>query len=309
MRHAERYKFFSSRLTAQAMISKEILKKIRKIHIRTNYIVNDIFAGEYESAFRGRGMEFEEVREYTPGDDVRDIDWNVTARFGHPFVKMYREERELTIMLLVDVSSSLFFGTSRQFKQERAAEVASVLAFAATKSNDKVGLIIFSDHIEKFIPPKKGKNHVWGVIKNVLEHQPVSKKTDIAGALNYLNRVVRRKSVVFLVSDFIADSYEKPLRVTSKKHDIIPISITDPRELALPGAGLVELQDAESGETLFIDTSDSSFRKGYSLLAEKRLRDRFDLFKAIGIDYIDIRTDTPYIDPIMRFFRMREKRL
>ncbi|MEI6126304.1 MAG: DUF58 domain-containing protein [Pseudomonadota bacterium] len=291
------------------MISKEILKKIRKIHIRTNYIVNDIFAGEYESAFRGRGMEFEEVREYAPGDDVRDIDWNVTARFGHPFVKMYREERELTIMLLIDVSSSLFFGTSTQFKQERAAEVASVLAFAATKSNDKVGLIIFSDTIEKFIPPKKGKNHVWGVIKNVLEHQPVSKKTDIAGALNYLNRVVRRKSVVFLVSDFIAENYEKPLRVTSKKHDIIPISITDPRELALPRAGLVELQDAESGETLFIDTSDSTFRKGYGLLAEKKLRDRFDLFKSIGIDYIDIRTDIPYSDPIMRFFRMREKRL
>ena len=291
------------------MISKEVLKNIRRIHIRTNHIVNDIFAGEYESAFRGRGMEFEEVREYAPGDDVRDIDWNVTARFGHPFVKVYREERELTIMLLVDVSSSCFFGTHRQLKQELAAEIASVLAFAATKSNDKVGLIIFSDHIEKFIPPKKGKNHVWAVIKSVLEHQPVSHKTDIAGALSYLNRVARRKAVAFLISDFIAADYDKPLRVAGKKHDLIPICITDPRELDLPKVGLVELQDAESGETMIIDSSDADFRTGYGLLARKRLQDRFDLFRASGIDAIDIRTDVPYIDPIMKFFRMREKRL
>ncbi len=291
------------------MISKEVLKNIRRIHIRTNHIVNDIFAGEYESAFRGRGMEFEEVREYAPGDDVRDIDWNVTARFGHPFVKVYREERELTIMLLVDVSSSCFFGTQKQLKQELAAEIASVLAFAATKSNDKVGLIIFSDHIEKFIPPKKGKNHVWAVIKSVLEHQPVSHKTDIAGALSYLNRVARRKAVAFLISDFIAADYDKPLRVAGKKHDLIPICITDPRELDLPKVGMVELQDAESGETMLIDSSDADFRTGYGLLARKRLKDRFDLFRASGIDAIDIRTDVPYIDPIMKFFRMREKRL
>jgi len=179
------------------MINKEILKKIRSIHIRTNYMVNDIFAGEYESAFRGRGMEFEEVREYTPGDDIRDIDWNVTARFGHPFVKVYREERELTLMLMVDVSSSCLFGSQKQFKQELAAEIASVLAFAATKNNDKVGLIIFSDHVEKFIPPKKGKNHVWRVIKEVIEHNPESTRTDIAGALNYLNKVSRKKDGYF----------------------------------------------------------------------------------------------------------------
>jgi uncharacterized protein (DUF58 family) len=291
------------------MIPKEILKKIQKIHIRTNHIVNDIFAGEYESAFRGRGMEFDEVREYSPGDAVRDIDWNVTARFGHPFVKVYREERELTIMLLVDVSSSCLFGTQKQLKQELAAEIASVLAFAATKSNDKVGLIIFSDHIEKFIPPKKGKNHVWLVIKEVLEHQSVSTKTDIAGALNYLNKVARRKVVGFLISDFIAAKYDKALRVTGKKHDVVSICITDPREMQLPKVGLVELQDAETGETLLVDSSDSSFRKGYRLLSEKRLQDTFDMFRAIGIDYIDIRTDIPYIEPIMKFFRMREKRL
>jgi len=291
------------------MIAKEILKKIRTIHIRTNHIVNDIFAGEYESAFRGRGMEFEEVREYCPGDDVRDIDWNVTARFGHPFVKVYREERELTIMLLVDVSSSCFFGTSRQLKQELAAELASVLAFAATKGNDKVGLIIFSDQVERYIPPKKGKNHVWRVIKNVLEHQPLSTRTDIAGALNYLNKVTRRRAVAFLISDFIGEGYEKALRVTRGKHDLIAVCVTDPRELVLPRAGMVELRDAESGETMLIDTADSDFRTGYGLLAKKTLRQRFDLFTASGIDYIDIRTDVPYIDPIMKFFRMREKRL
>jgi uncharacterized protein (DUF58 family) len=291
------------------MIKKEILKKIRNIHIRTNYMVNDIFAGEYESAFRGRGMEFEEVREYTPGDDIRGIDWNVTARFGHPFVKVFREERELTIMLMVDVSSSGLFGSYKQFKQELAAEIASVLAFAATKNNDKVGLIIFSDNIEKFIPPKKGKNHVWRVIKEVLEHNPVSTRTDITGALNYLNKVSRKKAVTFLLSDFISDNYEKALRIAGKKHDLISVSITDPRELSLPNVGIVELLDAETGEPVLIDTSDSGFRKGYSLLSQKNLNERFELFRSANIDYIDIRTNVPYIDPIMKFFRMREKRL
>ncbi len=291
------------------MIAKEVLKKIQKIHIRTNYIVNDMFAGEYESAFRGRGMEFEEVREYTPGDDIRDIDWNVTARFGHPFVKVYREERELTIMLLVDVSSSSLFGSQKQLKQELAAEIASVLAFAATKSNDKVGLIIFSDHIESFIPPQKGNNHVWRVIKEVLEHTPAATQTDIAGALNYLNKIARRRVVTFLVSDFIADNYEKALRATNKKHDVIAVPITDPRELEFPKAGIVELQDAETGETMLVDSSDEHFRKGYRLLAEKRLNDTFDLFRSAKVDYIDIRTNIPYIEPMMKFFRMREKRL
>jgi len=291
------------------MINKEILKKIRNIHIRTNHMVNDIFAGEYESAFRGRGMEFEEVREYTPGDDIRDIDWNVTARFGHPFVKVFREERELTIMLMVDVSSSGLFGTQQQFKQDLAAEIASVLAFAATKNNDKVGLIIFSDQVEKYIPPKKGKNHVWRVIKEVLAHRPVSTRTDIAGALEFLNRVSRKKAVTFLISDFISEDYEQALRITGKKHDLISVSVTDPRELALPRAGMVELVDAETGKTVLIDTANANCRKGYALLAQKSLNDRFELFRSANIDYIDIRTDVPYLDPIMRFFRIREKRL
>jgi uncharacterized protein (DUF58 family) len=291
------------------MISKEILTKIQRIHIRTNYIVNDIFAGEYESAFRGRGMEFEEVREYNPGDDIRDIDWNVTARMGHPFVKVYREERELTIMLLVDVSSSGLFGTEKQLKNELAAEIASVLAFAAIKSNDKVGLIIFSDHIEKLIPPKKARGHAWRVIKEVLEHNPLSTKTDITAALNYLNTVCRRRVIAFLISDFIAESYEKTLRISNKKHDMIAIHISDPREWYLPKVGLVELRDAETGETLLIDTLDDNLCKGFKLLSAKRFQERLEMFRSAGVDYIDIRTENPYIDPIMKFFRLREKRL
>jgi uncharacterized protein (DUF58 family) len=291
------------------MIPKEILQKIQKIHIRTSYLVNDMFAGEYESAFRGRGMEFEEVREYMPGDDIRDIDWNVTARMGHPYIKLYREERELTIMLLVDVSSSGLFGTVKQLKNELAAELASVLAFAAIKSNDKVGLVIFSDHVERYIPPKKGRSHVWRVIKEVLEHQPRSTGTDIGAALNYLNTVCRRRAVVFLISDFIARGYETALRITNKKHDVIAINITDPRERELPGVGMVALEDAETGETLLIDTIDEQVRKAYRLLAEEKFQQRLSTFKAAHIDYIDIRTDMPYIDTLLKFFRMREKRL
>ena len=291
------------------MIPRDVLKKIKSIHIRTNHIVNDIFAGEYESAFRGRGMAFEEVREYTPGDDIRDIDWNVTARFGHPFVKVYREERELTIMLLVDISSSCFFGSTTRFKQELAAEVAAVLAFAATKSNDKVGLIIFSDRVEKYIPPKKGKNHVWRVIKNVLEHQPLSRKTDIELVLRYLNRVARRRAVVFLISDFIDDhDYSVVLRVTGRMHDLIAVCITDPREHKLPSAGIVELCDAESGRVLCIDTNSAAIREEYRRYAEHLHMERFAMFRSSGIDAIDVRTDRSYIEAIMKLFRMREKR-
>jgi uncharacterized protein (DUF58 family) len=291
------------------MIPQDILHKIKKIHIRSNHLVNDIFAGEYESAFRGRGMEFEEVREYAPGDDIRDIDWNVTARMGHPFVKVYREERELTIMLLVDVSSSGLFGTVRQLKNELSAEIASVLAFAATKSNDKVGLIIFSDHVEKYIPPKKGRGHVWRVIKEVLEHQPRSTGTDIAAALNYLNMVCRRRAVSFLISDFIATGYEQALSVTHKKHEVIAIRVRDPREQELPAVGIVELEDAETGEQLSVDTADEAVRNAYRLLTAERFQRWLRLLRSAGIDYMDIRTDTPYIDAMLRFFRMREKRL
>ncbi len=290
------------------MIPKETLQKIKKIHIRTNYLVNDIVAGEYESAFRGRGMEFQEVREYAPGDDIRDIDWNVTARMGHPYIKLYREERELTMMLLVDVSSSGLFGTVRQFKNELAAELASVIAFAAVKSNDKVGLVIFSDQVEKYIPPKKGRSHVWRVIKEVLEHQPRAAGTDIVGALNYLNTVCRRRAVVFLISDFIAHGYEHALRVTNKKHDVIAIHVVDPREQELPNVGIVALEDAETGDTLLVDTADKEVRSAFRALARQQNEQRIATFRAGRIDYLDIRTDTPYLDTLLRFFRMREKR-
>ncbi len=290
-------------------LPKEVIKKIRRIHIHTNYLVNDVLAGEYESAFRGRGMEFEEVREYQAGDDVRDIDWNVTARMGHPYIKVYREERELTIMLMVDVSNSGQFGSVKQLKNEVAAEIAAILAFAAVKSNDKVGLIIFSDIIEKFIPPKKGRNHVWRVIREVLRHKPQSKKTDINVVLDFLNKITARRAIAFLISDFIAKGYNKSLRITNKKHDVIAVSITDPREREIPRVGFIELEDAETGEVMLIDTNDSNIRKGFSKLAARNVKETLEMFRGSNVDHIRIYTDQSYIDPIMKFFRIREKRL
>ena len=290
-------------------LPKEIIKKIQRIHIHTSYLVNDILAGEYESAFRGRGMEFEEVREYQAGDDVRDIDWNVTARMGHPYVKIYREERELTLILMVDVSNSGQFGSTTQLKNEVAVELAAVLAFAAVKSNDKVGLIIFSDVVEKFIPPKKGRNHVWRVIREVLQHRPQSKKTDINVALDFLNKVTTRRVIAFLISDFIAQGYEKLLRITNKKHDVIAISITDLRERELPKVGFIELEDAETGEVILIDTNNSNLRKRFNLLAARNFKETLEKLRRSNVDHIGIYTHQPYIDPIMKFFRMREKRL
>jgi len=254
-------------------------------------------------------MEFEEVREYHAGDDIRDIDWNVTARMGHPYVKVYREERELTLMLMVDVSNSGQFGSLTQLKNEVAAEIAAILAFAAVKSNDKVGLIIFSDIVEKFIPPKKGRAHVWRVIREVLQHRPQSKKTDINKALNFLNKITTRRVNAFLISDFIAHGYDKSLRITNKKHDVIAISITDPRERELPRVGFIELEDAETGEIMLIDTSDSNIRKGFRTLAARNFKETLERFRSSNVDHIGIYTNQPYIDPIMKFFLMREKRL
>ena len=290
------------------MLSRETLKKIEKIHIHTSHLVNDVFAGEYESAFKGRGMEFEEVREYSPGDEIRTIDWNVTARMNRPFVKEYREERELTVMLLIDVSSSSLFGTVKDFKNEIAAELGAILAFAAVRSNDKVGLIIFSDTVEKYIPPQKGRSHVWRVIKEVMEHQPQQKHTDITVALDFLNRVLNRRSVCFLISDFISEGFEKTLRITNKKHDMVAISITDPRERELPAVGFIELEDAETGELILIDTGDRSMRDEFKDIQADNAGKRKDLFRSIGVDYIDIMTDESLIDPLLRFFLLREKR-
>jgi len=290
------------------MIPKEILKKVKRIEITTRGMVNDVFSGEYHSVFKGRGMEFSEVREYQIGDDIRTIDWNVTARMGHPYVKIFEEERELTVMLLVDVSSSGNFGTQDRMKGEIAIEICALLAFSAIKNNDKVGLIIFTDTIEKFIPPKKGKSHVLRVLRELLYHKPQGTQTDISNALEYLNRITRRRSVVFLVSDFINTGYEKALQIANRRHDIVAITITDPRELDMPNVGFIELEDAETGEIILVDTSYAEVRNLYSRRSAEDILARNKLFKSINVDQIDIRTDKPYVEPLIKFFRMRAKR-
>ncbi len=290
------------------MISKDILKKIKRIQIHTRHLVTDAFVGEYHSVFKGRGMEFEEVREYQPGDEIRTIDWNVTARMGRPFIKRFVEERELTVMLLVDVSPSGNFGSAEQLKNEVATEICALLAFSAIKNNDKVGLIVFTDKIEKFIPPKKGIKHVSRVIRELLCAQPTGKGTNIPVALEYLNKISARRTISFLVSDFIATNYARALRIANKKHDVIAVSITDPREQELPNVGFIELRDAESGETLLIDTSNPQARKEYSAIGNRQRQERSRLFRSMGVDEIVINTGRHYIDPIVRFFRIREKR-
>ena len=290
------------------MIPKEILKKVKRIEIQTRGLVNDVFSGEYHSVFKGRGMEFSEVREYLPGDDIRTIDWNVTARMGHPFVKIFEEERELTVMLVVDVSSSSAFGTVAQMKSDIAAEICALLAFSAIKNNDKVGLIIFSEGIEKFVAPKKGKSHVLRVIREVLYHQPQGSRTDIGQALEYLSKVSRRRSVVFLISDFLSSGYEKALQIANKRHDIVAISLTDPRELELPDVGFIELEDAETGETWLLDSADEGTRRAFSKRAQQGRSGRQKLFRSMNVDQVEINTRASYVEPLIRFFKMRAKR-
>jgi len=309
------YLFFSQKQVQteseqnDGQIPRELLKKVRQIEISTRHVVNEVFSGEYHSVFKGRGMEFAEVREYQPGDDVRTIDWNVSARMGHPYIKQFEEERELTVMLLVDVSSSGSFGTTMQQKREVAAELSAVLAFSAIKNNDKVGLIIFSDKIDKFIPPRKGKKHGLRVIREILFHKPQESSTDLSTALEYLSRVIKRRSTVFLISDFLTENYEKALHVANRKHDIIALSITDPREITLPDVGMIDLEDAETGESLLIDTGSRTIRDGFYHDALNMHTKRDTFFKSIGVDHINILTDRSYVEPITRFFRMRAKRL
>ncbi|MBN1697565.1 MAG: DUF58 domain-containing protein [Spirochaetales bacterium] len=290
------------------MISKELSRKIRYIQIYTTKAVNNVFAGEYESAFKGQGMEFEDVREYQPGDEVRSIDWNVTARMGRPFIKRFVEERELTVIFLVDLSASGSFGSVRKSKNEIAAELCALLSFAAIKNNDKVGLIVFTDVVEMFIPPKKGNTHVLRLIRELLMFRPGKVDTDIREGLNYLGRVTRKRAVVFLVSDFLETGFERQMRIMANRHDLIAVSITDPREVNMPNVGLLELEDAETGEIITIDTGDPAVRRMY----ERRGREREDLLKKLfhstGVDHIDIRTDRDYLQKIMRFFLEREKR-
>ncbi len=290
------------------MIPKELLKKIRRIEIRTSQIVTDALAGQYHSAFKGRGMEFEEVREYQIGDDVRNIDWNVSARYGEPFVKKFREERELTVMLLVDLSPSLEFGTATQFKRELTAEICATLAFSAIRNNDKIGMITFSGQVEQYIPAKKGTRHVLRLVRDLLYNDPKGTGTDIAAALEHLNRVTHRRCVVFVVSDFQAENYEKLLRVARRRHDVIPITITDPREIELPNIGLVELIDSETGGTVVVDTASRQLRGAYTSDAVARADERKRLFKKCNIDGIEVMTGESFVEPLTRFFLARRAR-
>ena len=290
------------------MIPKEIMQKIRRIHIRTRRMVNEILAGQYESVFKGQGMEFREVRTYVPGDDIRSIDWNVTARTGEPHVKIMAEERELTVMLLVDMSGSGRFGSVSRFKNELAAELCAVLAFSAIKNNDKVGLIIFTDDIELYVPPQKGSKHVLRVIREVLYFTPGRTGTDIPRALRYLNSVVRRKAVVFLVSDFMAEDYETALRVAGRRHDLVAVTVTDPRELTLPDVGRIAVRDAETGRETLVNTSDPVVRGRYQREAETHVRQRNEILRRNRVDTMHTTTDKPYIEEIYRFFKMRERR-
>jgi uncharacterized protein (DUF58 family) len=291
------------------MIPKEILKQVRRIEIKTTRLVNDLFGGEYRSVFKGQGIEFADVREYVPGDDIRSIDWNVTARSQHTYVKKFVEERELTVVFVVDMSGSQFFGTAGKFKSEIAAEITALLAFAAVRNKDKVGLLIASDQVEKYIPVKKGRMHVLRVVREILYFQPKHRGTNLNTALQYINRVLTRRAVVFVISDFMDQGYEKALRLLGKHHDLIAIQLGDSRERLLPRVGLVEMEDPETGQRVLVDTSDRAFGRRYESFAWKREEDLEGLFKSLRIDRVVIDISQSYAEPLIRFFRMREKRL
>lgn len=283
----------------------ELLKKVRKIEIKTRGLSSQIFSGEYHSAFKGRGMAFSEVREYAPGDEIRTIDWNVTARFGHPFVKIFDEERELTVILLVDISASDSFGTQVQIKKSLITEICAVLSFSAIQNNDKIGIIFFSDKIEKFIPPKKGKSHCLRIIRELLEIKPESTKTNISQALKYLTNVVKKRSTVFLLSDFIDDNFEDALKLANKKHDVVSLRIHDKRERELPAMGTVLFKDAETGAEKWINTSDRKVINAYKSNYLKRENELKNIFTRSGVDFTDIATDQSYVKPLMMLFKKR----
>jgi uncharacterized protein (DUF58 family) len=286
--------------------TSELLKKVRKIEIKTRGLSSQIFSGEYHSAFKGRGMAFSEVREYTPGDDVRTIDWNVTARFNTPFVKVFEEERELSVVLLVDVSASGMFGTHSQFKQDLVTELCAVVAFSASQNNDKIGVIFFSDKIEKFIPPKKGKSHILRIIRELIEFKPDNKRTNLEVALKYMTNVIKKRSVVFLISDFYSDSnYRDALKIANKKHDVVALRIIDKTEHELPDVGLVKLRDNETGKMIWVNTSDKAFRKQFAINHLKFEDELKDIFNRSGIDFTKILTHESYIKPLMNLFKNR----
>jgi len=296
------------------MLTKDLLKQVKQIEIRTRGLVNEVFSGEYHSVFKGRGMEFSEVREYQIGDDIRTIDWNVTARFGHPYVKIFEEERELTVMLLVDMSGSLMFGTTDKTKQQIAAELSAILAFSALKNNDKVGLILFTDKIEKFIPPKKGKTHALRIIREVLSidipenTETLRKQTNLRQALEYFNHTIKKRAIAFVISDFLDVGYEKILRIVGKKHDLIGIIIKDRRESELEDFGLIKFVDAETGEYRYIDTNDKVFKINFNETLKTIEEYRKSVFVSSRLDSIEIQTGKSYVKPLVDFFRMRERR-
>jgi uncharacterized protein (DUF58 family) len=289
------------------MIPKEVLQKVRRIEIKTKRVVDSILSGEYHSAFKGKGMEFAEVRGYVEGDDIRNIDWNVTARMGDPYVKKHQEERELTVMLMVDASASGSFGSVNKFKGETGVELCALLAFSAIKNKDRVGLIIFTSEVELYIPPKKGKNHVLHVIRELLYFKPKGKKTDVGAALGFLNGVQTRRAVVFLVSDFFTPIFDKALRFSARRHDLIAVTINDPRECVFPDVGLVELEDAESGRTILVDSGSREFRELYKKKMENKWASVSNLFKSNGVDEIPVSTETEYVEPLVKFFKKRER--
>ncbi len=287
------------------MDTKELLKKVRKIEIKTRRLSDHIFGGEYHSTFKGRGMTFSEVRQYQFGDDVRNIDWNVTARYNEPYVKVFEEERELTMMLMVDISGSQLFGTQQQFKREVITEIAATLAFSATQNNDKIGLILFTDEIELFIPPKKGKSHVLRIIRELLEFEPKSKKTDVALALKYLSSVMKKKAIVFILSDFIADDYQQTLKIVGKKHDVTGIRVYDRREEEIPNLGMVPMQDEETGETLLVNTGAKKVRQQYSAYYNERVTYFKDSFNRSGAGSLSSRIDESYVKKLLGYFKRR----
>lgn len=292
------------------MEASELLKKVRKIEIKTRGLSRNIFAGEYHSAFKGRGMAFSEVREYQYGDDIRNIDWNVTARFNHPYIKIYEEERELTVMLLVDVSNSRVFGTQSQLKKNLITEISAVLSFSAIQNNDKIGVILFSDKVEKFIPPKKGRTHILRIIRELIEFKPENKKTDISEALRYLTNAIKKRSTAFIISDFIDDKdgtprFDEAIRIANRKHDLIGLKIYDKREKELPSVGIIRMKDAETGEYAWVDTTSNSLRRNYANWYKTMEESVNETLVKAGVDFVSIATDQDYVKPLINLFKKR----
>ena len=287
-------------------VPPEVLRQVKLIELRTRGLVNSLFTGEYRSVFKGQGMEFSEVREYQAGDEVRSIDWNVTARMHRPFVKRYIEERELTVMLAVDLSGSERFGTTRRFKSEVATELAAVLAMSAVRNNDRVGILLFTDEVEHVVPPRKGRRHVLRLIRDLLGYEPRGSGTDIAAALNYLTKMLSHHTIIFLISDFVAPGLERPLKILAQQHDVVAVSVEDPSERILPDIGLARVTDPETGQTIDVDTSDPAVRAGYERTVQAERDERKTLLRRLAIDEIPVRTDQPIIEPLLKFFRTRE---